>query len=110
VRRFRSRLPAQSSPPSGISRLPLAADRSQLETVRPRSQSIPAAREQRRTVDQVRPLPEVSGRGGGTSRLVRADLLLIGDPVRTAARRSNRVAMRNAFQDRPEFGVSGPRF
>jgi len=66
---------------------------------------------------------------GGTPRLFRADLLLTGvlferqldarisfGPFHNSRCRlddladSNRVAMRNAFQDRPAFGVFGPRF
>ena len=68
---------------------------------------------------------------GGTPRLFHADLLLTGvlferqldarisfhnGPFHNSRCRfddladSNRVAMRNAFQDRPAFGVFGPRF
>jgi len=68
---------------------------------------------------------------GGTPRLFRADLLLTGvlferqldarisfhnGPFHNSRcgfddlADSNRVAMRNAFQDRPAFGVFGPRF
>ena len=73
-------------------------------------------------------MPEFSGRH---ARLFRADLLSTGvlferqldarisfqnEPFHNSRCRfddladSNRVAMRNAFQDRPAFGVFGPRF
>ena len=74
---------------------------------------------------------EISDAAGGTPRLFRADLLLTGvlferqldarisfhnGPFRNSRCRlddladSNRMAMRNAFKDRPAFGVLGPRF
>jgi len=79
--------------------------------------------------NRVQPLPEVSRRGGRHARLFRADLLLTGvlferqldarisfGPFHNSRCRlddladSNRVAMHNTFQDRPAFGVFGPRF
>ena len=74
---------------------------------------------------------KIADAAGGTPHLFRADLLLTGvlferqldarisfhnGPFHNSRCRlddladSNRVAMRNAFQDRPAFGVCGPRF
>jgi hypothetical protein len=73
----------------------------------------------------------IADAAGGTPRLFRADLLLTGvlferqldarisfhsGPFHNSRCRlddfadSNRMAMRNAFQERPAFGVVGPRF
>jgi hypothetical protein len=74
---------------------------------------------------------KIADAAGGTPRLFRADLLLTGvlferqldvrnsfhnGPFHNSSCRlddladSNRVAMRNAFKDRPAFGVFGPHF